>query len=270
MTGSALKILHVFDHSLPLTSGYSMRSRAVIEAQQRMGWQTVHLTTPKHTMPGPTCEEVDGHRFHRTAPVPNYLARWPVLGEAALIRATAERIRWIASYEKPDLIHAHSPALNALAAARAGRKLGIPTVYEVRAFWEDAAVGNETDSEGSWRYRAARLLDQRAFRKVDAIVTICEGLRADIAARGTPPEKISLVRNGVDADAFPYRRAAKEELRAKHGLQDKIVLGFLGSFYPYEGLDILLDAIALLRRERDDLALLLAGGGPAEEALKWQ
>jgi glycogen synthase len=270
VTGSALKILHVFDHSLPLMSGYSMRSLALIEAQQRMGWETVHLTTPKHYMAGPTFEEVDGHRFHRTAPVPSYLARWPGIGEAALIRATAERIRWIASYEKPDLIHAHSPALNATAAARAGKKLGIPTVYEVRAFWEDAAVGNGTDTEGSWRYRATRALDQIAFRKADAVVAICEGLRADIAARGTPAEKISVVPNGVDATAFPYRRPAKEELRAKHGLQEKFVLGFLGSFYPYEGLDILLDAVALLRRERDDIALLLAGGGPAEEELKWQ
>jgi PEP-CTERM/exosortase A-associated glycosyltransferase len=251
-------------------SGYSMRSLALIEAQHRMGWETVHLTTPKHSMAGPTFEEVDGHRFHRTAPVPNYLARWPGLGEAALIRATAERIRWIASYEKPDLIHAHSPALNAIAAARAGKKLGIPTVYEVRAFWEDAAVGNGTDTEDSLRYRATRALDQIAFRKADAIVAICEGLRADIAARGTPAEKISVVANGVALDAFPYRRPAKEELRAKLGLQDKIVLGFLGSFYPYEGLDILLDAVAMLRRERDDIALLLAGGGPAEEELKWQ
>ena len=269
-SGSALKVLHVFDHSLPLMSGYSMRSLALIEAQRRMGWETVHLTTPKHYMAGPTFEEVDGLRFHRTAPVPSYLSRWPGLGEAALIRATAERIRWIASYEKPDIIHAHSPALNAIAASRAGKKLGIPTVYEVRAFWEDAAVGNGTDTEGSLRYRATRKLDEIAFRRADAIVTICEGLRADIAARGTPAGKIAVVPNGVDATAFPYRRPAKEELRAKHGLQGKIVLGFLGSFYPYEGLDILLDAVALLRRERDDIALLLAGGGPAEDELKWQ
>lgn len=270
LTGSALKILHVFDHSLPLMSGYSMRSLALLEAQRRMGWETVHLTTPKHTMAGPTFEEIEGYGFHRTAPVPNYLARWPGLNEAAQIRATAERIRWIASYEKPDLIHAHSPALNAIAAAAAGKKLGIPTVYEVRAFWEDAAVGNGADSEGSWRYRATRLLDQIAFRRADAIVAICEGLRADIAARGTQADKISLVPNGVALDAFPYRRPAKEELRATLGLGGKIVLGFLGSFYLYEGLDVLLDAVALLRHERDDIALVLAGAGPAEEALKWQ
>src|SRR5579884_4066642 len=107
MSGSVLKVLHVFDHSVPLMSGYSMRSLALLEAQRRMGWETVHLTTPKHYMPGPTLEEADGYRFHRTAPVAPALARWPGVSEAALVRATAERIRWIASYEKPDLIHAH-------------------------------------------------------------------------------------------------------------------------------------------------------------------
>jgi PEP-CTERM/exosortase A-associated glycosyltransferase len=270
MSGSALKVLHVFDHSVPLMSGYSMRSLALLEAQHRMGWETVHLTTPKHYMAGPTYEEVDGFAFHRTAPVANSLARWPGLGEMALMRATARRIRHIASYEKPDIIHAHSPALNAIAAAWAGKKLGIPTVYEIRAFWEDAAVGNGADTEGSLLYRATRMLDEHAFRKADAIVTICEGLRADIAARGVAAEKISVVANGVSLDAFPYRRAGKEELRVKLGLDGKIVLGFFGSFYPYEGLDILLDAIALLRHERDDIAVILAGGGPAEEELKWQ
>ncbi|HXR86991.1 MAG TPA: TIGR04063 family PEP-CTERM/XrtA system glycosyltransferase [Stellaceae bacterium] len=270
MTGSALKILHVFDHSVPLASGYARRSLALLAAQRRLGWETVHLTTPRHDMPGPTYEEVEGLAFQRTAPVADSLARCPGLGEIALIRATARRIRHIASYEKPDLIHAHSPAPGAIAAAWAGKKLGIPTVYEIRAFSEDAGVANGSDTEGSWRYRAMRFVDEHACRKADAIVALSEGLRADLAARGIPAAKISVVPNGVALDAFPDRRPAKEALRATLGLENKIVLGFFGSLHRHEGLDLLLEAIALLRRERDDIALVLAGGGPAEAALRWQ
>ncbi len=270
MSGSTLKILHVFDHSVPLMSGYTMRSLALLEAQRRMGWETIHLTTPKHSLPGPTSEEIDGYHFHRTAPVSPALARWPGLSEMALIRATSARIHHIASYEKPDIIHAHSPGLNAHAAVSTGKKLGIPVVYEIRAFWEDAAVGNGTGKEGNLRYRATRKLDDMAFKKADAIVTICEGLRADIASRGIPADKISVVPNGVELADFPFRNPADEELRAKLGLGGKTVLGFLGSFYPYEGLDVLLDALALLKRERSDIAALLVGGGPSEEALKFQ
>jgi PEP-CTERM/exosortase A-associated glycosyltransferase len=270
MTGSSLKVLHVFDHSVPLQSGYTFRSLALLEAQRRLGWTTLHLTTPKHTMPGPTFEEVDGKSFYRTAPVPAALAALPGIGELALVRATAQRICRIAAYEKPHLIHAHSPVLNAMAAMRAARQLKIPVVYEVRAFWEDAAIGNGDGREGDLRYRATKALETRAFRRADAIVTICEGLRADIAGRGISPEKISVVPNGVDLERFPFQRQPAEALRVAHGLQGKTVLGFLGSFYPYEGLDVLLGALALLKRERPDLAVVLAGGGPAEDQLKTQ
>jgi hypothetical protein len=59
----------------------------------------------------------------------------------------------LASEHRPDVIHAHSPVLNVLPAIWVGRRLGIPVVYEIRAFWEDAAVDHGTTSEGSLRYR---------------------------------------------------------------------------------------------------------------------
>jgi glycogen(starch) synthase len=60
-------------------------------------------------------------------------------------------LRWRARC-KPDLIHAHSPVLNACRPA-GGQALGMPVVYEMRAFWEDAAVDHGTTTEGSLRYR---------------------------------------------------------------------------------------------------------------------
>jgi glycosyltransferase involved in cell wall biosynthesis len=246
MTGSALKILHVFDHSLPLKSGYSLRSLALLQAQQRLGWQTVHLTTPNHTMPGPTYEEVDGFAFHRTAPVAASLARWPGLNEIAQIRTTARRIRHIASYEKPDIIHAHSPALSAIAAAWAGRKLGIPTVYEIRAFAEDAAVGKGADTEGSLRYRATRMLDEHAFRKADAIVTISESLRADIAARGIADDKISVLPNGAGL-LFP---ADDAKPRAHKRSWDRAAQGYLAAYGRALGRPIAATTAVMTRREQ--------------------
>ncbi|MFX8543066.1 glycosyltransferase, partial [Acinetobacter baumannii] len=72
------------------------------------------------------------------------------------IDALARRIEALAGEWLPDVIHAHSPALCGLAAVRAGKRLGLPVVYEIRAFWEDAAVGNGTGQEGSLRYRLTR------------------------------------------------------------------------------------------------------------------
>lgn len=265
-----LKILHVLDHSLPLHSGYAFRSAALIREQRRMGWRTAHLTTPKHTNPGPDFEETDGLAFYRTPAIFAALNRIPVLGEMGLVAAAARRIVEVSAIERPHLLHAHSPALNGLACLWAARTLHLPVVYEVRGFWEDAAVSHGTTADGSWRYRASRALESMVLRRCDAVTTICDGLRRDMLARGLPAEKITIVPNGVDPEEFAVGGPADPQLRAKLRLTDRTVLGFLGSFYDYEGLDLLLAALPRLLARRPDLAVLLAGGGPAEAALQQQ
>ena len=265
-----LKILHVFDHSLPMHSGYSFRSFALLREQRRMGWHTIHLTTPKHTASGPDIEQIEGLSFHRTEKLPAPVAGIPFAGEIALIRAVARRISQIAQVEKPNLLHAHSPVLNALACFAAARRLRLPVVYEVRGFWEDAAVSHGTATEGGARYRMTRALESFALRKSDAVATICEGLRSDMLVRGIEAEAIPVIPNGVDVDEFPFGAEADFQLRKSLGLQGKIVLGFLGSFYSYEGLDLLLAALPEVLKERADIAVLLVGGGPAEASLREQ
>ena len=81
-----MRILHVLDHSIPLHSGYTFRTLSLLREQRRLGWQTHHLTSPKHAAPSALEETVDGWHFHRT-PAPEG-ARLPVLAEHALMRAT--------------------------------------------------------------------------------------------------------------------------------------------------------------------------------------
>ncbi len=263
-----LRILHVLDHSLPLHSGYSFRTLSLLREQRRRGWITAHLTTPKHTAAGPSPEQIEGFLFHRTPPLPPRLARVPVVAEGALIRATARRIVAVAAIERPHLLHAHSPVLNAVAALWAARRLGLPVVYEVRGFWEDAAVSHGTCAEGSLRYRASRALETWALRRSTAAVAICEGLHRDILRRGVPDGRLAVVGNGVDVDEFPFGVPADPVLRTALGLDGRTVLGFLGSFYAYEGLDLLLAALPAILSARADVAVLLVGGGPVEAALK--
>src|ERR1700733_8875790 len=103
-----MKILHVLDHSVPLHSGYSFRTLAILREQRALGWDTVQLTTPKHTLPAPPREEVDRFIFHRTPPLSEFTSRVPVLREAAIVVATARRLEEVARIEKPDILHAHS------------------------------------------------------------------------------------------------------------------------------------------------------------------
>jgi hypothetical protein len=258
-----VRILHVLDHSIPLHSGYTFRTLAILREQRRRGWETVPLTTPKHG-PGAAKEEmVDGLKLYRTPSAPG-------IGLVAQMGLTAARIAEIVRAERPDLIHAHSPVLNALPALWARLSLRLPVVYEVRAAWEDAAVDHGTTREGSPRYRLSRAIETFALKRADHITTICEGLRGDIAARGIEESRITMIPNAVDAADFRLGGVADPALRTHLGLDGCTVLGFAGSFYGYEGLNLLVEALARLLPQQPALRLLLVGGGPQDAALRAQ
>ncbi|GLV24358.1 TIGR04063 family PEP-CTERM/XrtA system glycosyltransferase [Sphingobium sp. Cam5-1] len=262
------RILHVLDHSLPMHSGYTFRTRAILRAQMAQGWDVRGITGLRHGAKGPTEEVVDGLHFHRTPGTP--ATGNPLLREWRDIAAHADAIDSLIARWRPDVIHAHSPVLNAMAAQRAAKRNDIPMIYEIRAFWEDAAVGNGTGTEGSPRYWLTRQLETHAVRAADAVAVICEGLRGDLVARGIDPAKIIVSPNGVDMEQFgtPVRR--DPALTAKLGLEGADVVGFIGSFYDYEGLDDLIAAMPRLVRARPKVKLLLVGGGPREQALRDQ
>lgn len=265
----SLRILHVLDHSIPLHSGYTFRTLSILREQRKLGWDTFHLTSPKQINCAVPEEDVDGWHFYRTPPV-GKLAEVPVLGQWALMKQLEKRLLEAAQKVRPDILHAHSPVLNAVPALRVGRQLGIPVVYEVRAFWEDAAVDHGTTTEGSLRYRLTRAFETRALKRANHVFTICEGLRADIVARGIAASKVTVIPNAVDIEAFDSSGQADAALKARLGLTDATVIGFIGSFYAYEGLDLLLDALPQILAKLPDARVLLVGGGPQEAALRAQ
>ena len=265
-----LRVLHVLDHSIPLHSGYTFRTLSILREQRKLGWETFHLTGPKQLDCRSDEESVDGWHFYRTPPRAAGALRIPGLHEAGLMRDLGRRLHEVAERLRPDLLHAHSPVLNALPALWAGARLGIPVAYEVRAFWEDAAVDHGTTTEGSLRYRLTRALETRALRRAGHVFTICEGLRGDIVARGIAAGKDTVIPNAVDTDAFEAGAAPDAALRARLGLDGCRVIGFIGSFYAYEGLDLLLDALPRLAARAPDVRLLLVGGGPQDAALRAQ
>ncbi|WKJ91519.1 glycosyltransferase, exosortase A system-associated [Methylomonas montana] len=262
-----MKILHILDHSIPLHSGYTFRTRAILEQQRKLGWETFHVTSAKHQVAEAPIETIDGLTFYRSVIPQGLAAKLPVLNQWAIVQSLAERMDEIIPQIKPDILHAHSPALNGFAALKMAKKYGLPLVYECRAFWEDAAVDHGTTQEGSLRYRLTKALETHVFKHADAVTTICEGLRRDIIGRGVAAEKITVIPNAVDIDKFTYGEAAEPDLQAELGLSGKIVLGFIGSFYAYEGLLLLLDALPAIIEQQPDVRLLLVGGGPQQQQI---
>ncbi len=259
----SLRVLHVLDHSIPLHSGYTFRTLAILREQRRRGWDTLQLTTPKQGATQQREEQVDDLRLLRTPSAEG-------TGLLAQMRLTAARIAEVVRSERPDLIHAHSPVLNALPALWVRLSQRLPVVYEMRASWEDAAVDHGSTTEGSLRYRLSRALESFALRRADQVTTICEGLRGDIAVRGIADSDITVIPNAVDVASFRFGVPADSALQQQLGLQGKTVIGFAGSFYGYEGLHLLVEALRQMLPHRPDLRLLLVGGGAQEAALKQQ
>ena len=267
-------MLHVLDHSWPIISGYSVRSRNLVTAQHRLGQSIVVVTGPLHQLDDPTAADivVEGVPYCRT-PIAGAFAsyvlrgRWPIVREWAVVRSLRDRILDVIERQPVSVVYAHSPALCGLAGLQAARRRGLPFVYEVRAFWEDAAVDQKRTQVTSLRYRLGRGLESYVARHADAVSAISEPLLEDLRQRGVPAEKLFHVPNGVDADSFtPVGR--DEKLARELGLADAPVLGFFGSFYRYEGVAWLVRAAAELYARGNRFQVLIIGSGEEEAAIE--
>jgi len=266
-----MKILHILDHSLPLQDGYSFRSQNILHAQRKRGWQPVALTSPKHEEglkgPGEMEEDINGILYHRTGAVSNNELTFDK--EIRLMISLGRRIQELIRREKPDILHAHSPVLNAIPALWAGRKFSLPVVYEIRAFWEDAAVDHGNYREGSWKYKMVRSIETWACRRADQVAVLCQGIKDDLIARRIPAEKMTIIYNAINPEDFKPCPPDEEFIR-NHNLSGKRVIGFVGSFYRYEGLDLLINAFSQISKAVPESVLLLVGGGEMEDELREQ
>ena len=216
VTWAAMRILHVLDHSLPLHSGYTFRTAAILREQRALGWETLQLTTPRHGNAAGEVEDVDGWRFHRTPARRNLVSACPARCTCRRWRRPRAASTSSARTFRPDVLHAHSPVLNALPTLRVGRQLGIPVVYEVRALWEDAAVDHGTNARRQPALpRVARRWRRFALRRADHVTTICEGLRDEIVARGIAARPDHRDPQCGRHRRLPVRRRARR--RAAHG-----------------------------------------------------
>jgi PEP-CTERM/exosortase A-associated glycosyltransferase len=261
-----MKVLHFFDHSVPLHSGYTFRSLAILNAQRRRGWETEHITSAKQGAFSSNPESTEGLRFHRTEQ--SSALKLPILGQMEVIRTLTKSGLAVASAVKPDVLHAHSPSLCGWAAQRVGARLGIPVVYEIRAFWEDAAVDMGKSREGDLKYRLTKTLETRLLDRVNGITCICTGLKNDLISRGISADRITEIGNSIDAAKFPPLVERDEALAKRLGVEDSPVLGFIGSFYAYEGLDLLLQSMSKIASAIPKVKLLLVGGGERDAYLK--
>ena len=256
-----LKVLHVLHTSLPHVCGYSLRSNYILQVQKQMGIRVAVVTSAQHPE-NANVQVVDTITYYRT-PKPRLLPS--PLRELQLMASLQSTIEAAADEFRPDIIHAHSPILVGKPAISVARKFGIPFVYEVRDLWENALVDRGRFKFNSLPYKAAKFLETRLLRRSDAIVTIGDTLLSELSARTN--RKVFRVRNGVDPGQFRPLEILPE-WRAAWNPDGKATLAYIGSFQPYEGLDILIQSMPLIAKIFPNVQLLIAGDGPERSQLE--
>ena len=166
-----IRVLHILDHSLPYFSGYSFRSNDILTHQRAFGIEPSALTSPKHELGTESDDDINGVRYYRCrfsdSKVPNSLTTVPFVREQLQMSLMQHSIESLLSQSHIDIVHAHSPSLNGIPALKAANRFGIPIVYELRAFWEDAAVDHGTFTQNSIKYKISSRVESWLLKRVD-------------------------------------------------------------------------------------------------------
>lgn len=261
-----MRVVHVMHHSMPGSDGYSIRAKYLLEAQ-RQHHDVVVLTSPAQGAKA-LDEVIDGIRYVRT-----HYEGWerdrvpPAAKHLVFGRVIARRLRRLLAEAPCQMLHAHTPFTVARPVLKLARQARIPMVYEKRNLWEESAAARGK-LVGRWPFfQLSKAVDRGVTLRADAVCTITEALKAHTVALGARAEDVFVVGNGVDTDAF-VPTPAPHALRERCLAGGDFVVGFVGSFFSFEGLPLLLQAFAGLRAASPGARLVLVGDGEDKPKLE--
>ena len=269
------RVLNVLAFSLPYTSvGYATRSHGLAIGIKNAGWDIRPYTRPcfpydlKPELEGQTLPEqddIDGITYRRI-----FDFERQGMNEVKYLQAAISCLTRVIEKEQPEVVHAASNYVTALPALIAARRLGVPFVYEMRGFWEVTRSSRDEAFENTPKYRFMKQFDSLVARHADHVITITTAMKEQLLARGVSAGKVSIAFNSVDPARFTPR-VPNKTLAEKLGIPEAVpVIGYVGSFVDYEGLDDLITASAGLKQAGRDFRLLLVGDGAAFESLREQ
>jgi glycosyltransferase involved in cell wall biosynthesis len=258
------RLVYVLHNSLPYSSGgYATRSHGVACGLAANGRDVVCLTRPGYPLDikpdlapidMPIVDRIDGIRYQRvTEPTRRNLMEYEYVTRSMdSMEAEIRRLR-------PAFVQAASNYVTALPALVAARRLGVPFFYEVRGLWEITRMSRDDKFAESISFDVQRYIEATVAREADHVFTLTEPMREELIVRGVNPERITLLPNSVDAERFRARereQALADDLGIPPGVP---VIGYIGTFVVYEGLEDLTAACVKLHRRGVDFRLLMVG-----------
>ncbi len=243
-----------------LVNGYTRRSHEILRALQAERCNVIAILR-QHGEPVQSAKTLDDIRYDRLRPFKvqgDGIADYTLTYQMAL-REAIDRI-------KPDIIHAASNHITGFAAACAAREAGLPFIYEVRGLWEVTRASVEPGFQHTVGYAAQRRMEIEVAKNADRLLVNGSALGEVFEQAGIPENRIRIAHNGCAPIDFDKAAEIAPALRARWNLDERPVIGFVGSLTPYEGLMDVLTACQNLPTQ--SFQLLFVGDGPARPTLE--
>ncbi|KGP02095.1 hypothetical protein JT27_07195 [Alcaligenes faecalis] len=258
------RIAYFLHNSLPYSSGgYATRAQGVAKGLSNLGYEILCVSRPgfpldtagDHIGKELSSEDVvDGIRYSRIFEP----SRKNLKGNVYMLAAADEIVDFLKK-NKVEAVLAASNYLTAIPAAMAAREVGIPFFYEVRGFWEVTRVSREPEYKMHPHYIEQVEKERLAADCADAVFTLTKPMKEELISRGVDEKKITVFPNSCDLSKFNPREKDLD-LAKKLKIPENIpVIGYIGSFVQYEGLENLAQACAELVSKDIDFRLLLVG-----------
>ena len=258
------RIAYILHNSFPYSSGgYATRAVGVADGLRNHGYEVVVINRPGFPLdikPELTesdvseSEIISGFEYVRTL----YPLRKGLTAYEYMLKAADALQRRFEEY-KPEVVIAASNHITAIPALIAAKRLGIPFIYEVRGFWEITRVSREPEFEKTSSFAVQVALETIAANYASYVYTLTNPMISELVKRGVSKEKIGLIPNSCNPEDFTPKTRNKSLARKLHIPANIPVIGYIGTFVQYEGLDDLAEACGFLKQKGIKFRLLLVG-----------
>lgn len=258
------RIAYVLHNSFPYSSGgYATRAFGIAEGLKSHGFEVININRPGFPLDikddlnaedVPETEMIEGHKYVRSLSTSR---RGKTPYDYMLEAADILEERFI-EY-RPQYVIAASNHITAIPSLIAAKRLGIPFYYEVRGLWEITRVSREPEFEKKPAYTVQVLLETLAAKNATHVFTLTHSMVNELVRRGVEEEAISLVPNSCSPENLIPKERDIDLVSKLNIPTDVPVIGYIGTFVQYEGLDDLAEACAILKLKGVPFRLLLVG-----------
>jgi glycosyltransferase involved in cell wall biosynthesis len=264
-------------------AGNSVHVRELIEALRRAG-HAISLVSP-----GTSAEPAIPHRFRPDGPPVDWAPLPPdphhvelfrqlealddLLGMRTRVRHELRNLLYNLTLRDQGLTRLRAAGVDfiyeryafaSFAGVRLARQLGVPHLLEVNA----PLVDEQQRRAGVEMGELARELERQILCDSDHVFAVSRAVAGFAHEQGVAPERVTVLPNAVDPERFTVAPGQRDAARARLGLADRCVIGFVGGLKPFHGTELLIEAFAQLRPRDHDLQLLIVGDGPEGTRLR--